>query len=273
MPAHLSIGDFSKITHLSVKTLRHYHEVGLLEPAEVGAQSGYRYYSAAQAPTAQVIRRFRDLGVPVREVGEILTTADIDARNALIAQHLDRLEGQLTQTQAAVTSLRRLLQPGVPPIAIEHRTVPSIVTAAIRATVDWDELGAWYGEARAELDQTLHSLGRTATDPNGGLYEHELFTVERGEAVVFVPTADPPVEGRVKPYVVPASDLAVTLHHGPHDDIDITYGRLGSYVTENALAVGGPLRETYLAGPPNTDDATAWRTEIGWPIFRTTASN
>lgn len=134
-------------------------------------------------------------------------------------------------------------------------------------------LGAWYGEARAELDQTLRSLGRTATDPNGGLYDHELFTDERGEAVLFVPTADPPVEGRVQPYVVPASEFAVTLHHGPHDDIDITYARLGTYVTEHELAVAGPLRETCVVGPRDTDDASAWRTEIGWPIFRTTASN
>jgi effector-binding domain-containing protein len=62
---------------------------------------------------------------------------------------------------------------------------------------------------------------------------------------------------------------AVTVHRGPHDDIDITYGALGSYVTEHALAIFGPVRETYLVGPRGTDDATAWRTEIGWPIFRT----
>jgi DNA-binding transcriptional MerR regulator len=60
----LTIGDFSQITHLSVKTLRRYHEAGLLEPDAVDPHSGYRYYSTAQVPTAQVIRRFRDLGMP-----------------------------------------------------------------------------------------------------------------------------------------------------------------------------------------------------------------
>ena len=57
----LTIGDFSQVTHLSVKTLRRYHESGLLNPAQVDADTGYRYYSTAQIPTAQVIRRFRDL--------------------------------------------------------------------------------------------------------------------------------------------------------------------------------------------------------------------
>jgi DNA-binding transcriptional MerR regulator len=64
----LAIGDFSRITHLSIRTLRHYHEVGLLEPAEVDPSSGYRHYTLDQVPIAQVIRRFRDLDTPVERV-------------------------------------------------------------------------------------------------------------------------------------------------------------------------------------------------------------
>ena len=66
MRVGLSIGDFSRVTHLSVKTLRRYHESGLLDPAEVDSATGYRYYSTAQIPTAQVILHFRELGMPVR---------------------------------------------------------------------------------------------------------------------------------------------------------------------------------------------------------------
>ena len=92
MRAGLSIGDFSQITHLSVKTLRRYHEAGLLQPAEVDPRTGYRYYATTQVPTAQVIRRFRELGMPVREVREVLSATDPQARSALIAGHLERLE-------------------------------------------------------------------------------------------------------------------------------------------------------------------------------------
>ena len=59
MGSNLSIGDFSRITHLSVKTLRHYHDVGLVAPAHIDPATGYRYYSHAQIPTAQVVRRLR----------------------------------------------------------------------------------------------------------------------------------------------------------------------------------------------------------------------
>src|ERR1700712_5953506 len=101
MRTALSIGDFSRITHLSVKTLRRYHDSGLLEPAEVDPFTGYRYYTTSQVPTAQVIRRFRDLGMPVKEVAEVLATADPSARSSLIAVHLRRLESQLELTREA----------------------------------------------------------------------------------------------------------------------------------------------------------------------------
>jgi DNA-binding transcriptional MerR regulator len=68
-----------------------------------------------------VIRRFHDLGMPVREIGAVLATDDPDALIALIARHLARLEEKLDQTRAAVTSLRRLLKPAVPPIEVELR--------------------------------------------------------------------------------------------------------------------------------------------------------
>ena len=87
MAGPLTVGEFSRITHLSVKTLRHYHQVGLLEPAQVNPDTGYRYYTVAQIPTVQVIRRLRDLEMPVADVKAVLAAPDAPARNALIAAH------------------------------------------------------------------------------------------------------------------------------------------------------------------------------------------
>ena len=74
----LSIGEFSRMTFLSVKTLRHYHETGLLAPARIDASSGYRYYDVSQVTTAQVIRRFRDLDLPIEQLRAFL---DAPTRN------------------------------------------------------------------------------------------------------------------------------------------------------------------------------------------------
>jgi effector-binding domain-containing protein len=87
---------------------------------------------------------------------------------------------------------------------------------------------------------------------------------------VFRPVREPRESGRITVTELPAAELAVTVHPGPHDDIDVTYGRLGAWVTGHALAVNGPVHETYLEGPRDTSTPSQWRTEIGWPMFRLT---
>ena len=116
-PALLAIGDFSRATQLSVKMLRHSHQIGLLEPVDVDRATGYRRYSTDQIPTAQIIRRFRTLEMPLDEIRTVMSTNDIRQRNDLINAHLTRLETQLAQTTRAVESLRELLEPGLLPKA------------------------------------------------------------------------------------------------------------------------------------------------------------
>ncbi|HXB49599.1 MAG TPA: MerR family transcriptional regulator [Streptosporangiaceae bacterium] len=268
MPGSLTIGDFSRATFLSVKTLRHYHRVGLLEPADVDPVTGYRHYSSEQIPTAQVIRRFRDLSMPLEEIGSVLRAPDQATRSQLIAAHLTRLEQSLTQTQRAVASLRDLLEHPSPPAVIEHRRVPATQAAAVMTTVDAGDLAAWYQGAIGEIRGTLSAQGIVCCGPPGGIFASELFSRERGEATLFVPVSSEvrPV-GRVVPFIAPRAELAVINHTGSHSDVDRSYGALATYVSERALGVDGPVREYYLVGRHDTDDEQAWRTEIGWPIF------
>jgi DNA-binding transcriptional MerR regulator len=260
----LTIGEFARLTHLSVRTLRRYHDAGLLEPVRVDAASGYRYYGAEQIPTAQVIHRLRELDVPLADVQRILGTPDPRVRGALVADHLRRLEAELDRTRSAVASLRRLLDPAPPALDVDLRQVPATGVAAVEGDVALDDVLTWYAGAMAELDAAVTE----PTGPPGGLYADELFTAGHGHVVVHRPTAHPPRAGRVHPLTVPAVELAVVTHVGDHDDIDVTYGELGSWVVGHALAVAGPVRETYLVGPRDTPDPAAWRTEIGWPVFR-----
>jgi DNA-binding transcriptional MerR regulator len=267
--AKLTVGDFSRMTHLSVKTLRHYHQVGLLEPATVNPDTGYRYYSGEQIPAAQVIRRLRDLEMPVADVKAVLNAPDARARNSLIAAHLDRLEAELARTRSAVDSLRNLLDQPDPASQIVHRSVPATSAVGIQQVVDRADILPWWQGALGELHASVRAQGLHATGPSGGLYASEIFQHDRGEAVVFIP-----VQGQVRPIgrvaavCVPAAELAVISHHGSLDDADISYGRLGDYTTTHEISVDGPLREYYVRGAHDTPDPGDWHTEIGWPIFR-----
>lgn len=81
MNSTLPIGDFSRATHLSVKMLRHYHEIGLLEPVDVDVDTGYRRYATEQIVTAQIIRRFRDLDMPLEDIQIVLQAATLSAQD------------------------------------------------------------------------------------------------------------------------------------------------------------------------------------------------
>jgi DNA-binding transcriptional MerR regulator len=273
MPSFLAIGDFSRATHLNIKTLRHYHRIGLLEPVDVDPTTGHRRYGTDQIPTAQVIRRFRSLDMPLEEIRAVLITPDLAARNELIAGHLRRLETTLARTQEAAASLRDLLQPAVhaAPVVLEHRRVPATPAAAVSEVIDVKEATAWYQGALGELHALLTAHKVTPSGPGGAIYANELFTHGRGHATVFVPceqTVQP--TGRVRALVVPEVELALTVHAGAHNaGVDRAYGSLATYVADHALGVEGPIREYYAIGPHETTDEVQWRTEIGWPIFHT----
>jgi DNA-binding transcriptional MerR regulator len=273
---YLSIGDFSRATHLTVKTLRHYHQIGLLEPAGVDPHTGYRRYRTDQIPTAQVIRRFRDLGMPLEEIQGVLSAPDLRTRNERITAHLSRLEEELGRTQWALTSLRDLLAPPSPesaPARIELRGVPAVPAAAIAGTVGAEESAAWLQGALGELHATLAAQNAPVGGPAGGIYADEVFTRHRGQVMIFVPCAGPITPmGRVAPTLIPAAELAVIEHSGPPADVDRAYGTLAAYVACHALAIDGPIREYYLVGRRDTPDTSRWRTEIGWPIFRTSSA-
>jgi DNA-binding transcriptional MerR regulator len=269
MPTRVPIGDFSLATHLSIKTLRYYHQIGLLQPAEIDPDTGYRYYSDDQLRTAQIIRRLRSLQMPVSEVKSVLGTSDTQTRNRVIVAHLDRLGSELAVTRAAVTELRDLLDPPQSAMGISRRSLPASAAIAITEVVDHQTILPWWQGALAELQAVVRSEGLTPSGPPGGLYAGEIFHHGRGEATVFIPiTGAGTTVGRATLLMLPASDLAVLTHHGSLTTLDATYSRLAAYAHRHEISVDGPVREHYLTGYLDERDPGTWKTEVGWPIFR-----
>ncbi len=272
MPALLSIGDFSRMTHLSVKALRHYHELGLLEPVRIDDTSGYRYYEPEQVPVAQVIRRFRDLGMPLEQVKAVLEAPDVPTRNKAILVHLQGMQAELARTQATVAGLQALLEGPPRRLPVLFRTIPAVDAVAVREVVDVDDFAPWWTGVFDELYRTIAGAGAEPAGPAGALYPGEFFELDRAEVTAFVPV-EPPVgspgpAGRVKRLQIPGGQFAVALHEGPLDDIDHAYGALGTVVAERAVGVDGPIREYYLVSFGDTEDQDRHRTEVCWPVFQ-----
>jgi DNA-binding transcriptional MerR regulator/effector-binding domain-containing protein len=285
MATMLTIGDFSRMTHLSVKALRHYHDMGVLAPAAVDPFTGYRFYDTGQVGSAQVIRRLRDLGMPLDSIAAVLAAPDLEARNREIAAHLTRMERQLEQTQASVAALRSLLTGPAERPAIELRAIPAATALAVRQLVDAADLTEWGSGAFDALAAALSASGLTAAGPYGALYPGDFFELERSEITAFLPvTAETgPVRagagvgldpaGRVRLVEIPAVEAAVAVHEGAFSEIDRTYAALGEVVAERAIGVDGPIREYYLVSSVDTNDVRKHRTEVCWPVFHTGAGS
>jgi DNA-binding transcriptional MerR regulator len=259
MSKALSIGDFSLMTHLSIKTLRYYHQVGLLEPAEVDEHTGYRSYRVEQIPTAQIIQRFRDLGMPIAEVKAVLAAPDLDTRNALIAAHLRRLEGQLAETRQAVLELRDLLEPARAPISVEHRTLPATQAIGIQEVVDLSDLLVWYHGALGELYATIAVQGVQPSGKSGGLFSSDLFHYERGEVTMFVPiTSQMQTVGRMSPLVVPAAEVAL-----PHT-LGVSRSS-GAKVCKNTIEQRTGRREVQMANKSDLPRSSSFIKGAGDP--------
>ncbi|MCW2626623.1 MerR family transcriptional regulator [Mycobacterium sp.] len=270
MGARVSIGDFSVMTHLSKKALRHYHDLGLLEPAHIDAHSGYRFYDTGQVDHAHIIRRFRYLGMAIPDLKALLSTDDVGERNEIITAHLRHMEEQLQHTKDTVRELGELLSRARRHTKVELRFEPQTAVWAITSTVDIDDIGTWFVTASDQLSDVLRRSVARPSGPAGGLYERELFTDSRGEASVFIPTDDPiPPPAPVRTRVLPAAEVAILTHQGAsHTGVDRSYAELGTYVTEHLISGQGPIRERYLGAEPG-HFARFDRTEICWPIFST----
>jgi DNA-binding transcriptional MerR regulator len=267
----LSIGDFAKMTYLSIKSLRRYHEMGLLIPAEIDMTSGYRYYTASQVAAGQLIRRFRDLGMPLEQVREVLNAPDASTRNDVIVAHLREMEATLQQTQQTVSSLRALLERPQAPIAVEYRSVGPVRALAICEPVAMTDIDSWWSAAFSELHDVLRATGAERTGPDAALYSSEFFEEDAGDVTAFVPIGPTggSRSGRVRGSQVPGAELAVTLHQGSFSELDRTYGALGTFVSQREIGVPGPIREYYLVPGEHTADESEHRTEVCWPVFHT----
>ncbi|WP_433076534.1 MerR family transcriptional regulator [Dactylosporangium sp. CA-052675] len=263
MTTGVPIGEFSRLSHLSAKTLRYYHDIGLLVPAEVDGETGHRRYHTGQVGDAHLIRRLRGLDLPLAEIRTVLAAPDAGA--GTLRQHLDRMEAELARTRDVVASLRRLLDAS-PPVTVLYRTHAPAPVLRVEARVARPDVGAWCGAAFGELFGVLARAGADPAGPAGATYSPEFFEQDAGGVSAFVPVVPDAFAADPRLGTLPGRRYAVAVHAGPFGDCDLTYGALGAHVAVHDTALGEAIVERYLVGPQHTDDEERFRTEVCWPV-------
>lgn len=264
------IGRFAEMTRLSVKTLRHYHDVGLMEPAVVAEQTGYRYYRLGQANRAEAIRALREVDMPLEEIATVLDSSD-DPRQVQerLHAHRRRLADELRRYEGMLDFLERLLvgQQPLMPYDIELESVPDRRVASTRMHTDLDTMPSDLADAFQRIVQVIDGAGR---QPSGRplVVFHDIIDVdEPGEIAVAIPIdgeGSAPV-GNVTFTELVGGQAAVTTHRGPYSQIAPAYHAITDWMVARGYEADGPPREIYLSDPSAVDEADLL-TRVEWPV-------
>jgi effector-binding domain-containing protein len=262
------IGRFSNICRLSLKALRLYDELGLLRPALVDPESGYRYYSLSQALEAERIRLLRSIEVPLDEIGQYLRASGPGAARELLERHRARLEARVAQYRAMLADVEKLAKQETSSYEVRTREIAAQQVLSIRTRARLVNLG---DEGARAFGEMIAHLGRAQAEPAGpvfALYHGPEFDEEAVDVEWCVPV-DRPVsgQGHMSGRELPGGTVAWTLHAGPYDAVGPSaYAALQSWMQEHGHESDGPPREVYLVGPCQAREPAAYRTELQWPI-------
>jgi DNA-binding transcriptional MerR regulator len=269
----LSIGRFARISGLSIRTLRRYDGIGLLVPAFVDEETGYRYYSLAQAREAEAIRRLRSLDVPLEEVRLILHATPELVRERLAA-HRARLEGRAVELEQALAELTRLIErkePLVPEkemvrFEIGIQDVEEHRMLLIHEHVHQDEMSKAVPRAIAEVHGYMQELGLGFHGPPICICPFPDDDGMLDTAIGWPVDRDVPGNGRIVPQTLPATRALVMKHVGPYEALSRSYRLMAEVMEENGLTAAGEPREVYVSNPEEVPDPSDYETLIVWPI-------
>lgn len=261
------IGMFAAMSHVTVKTLRFYEEQGLLMPAFINPENGYRYYILSQMAVIHQITALKMAGFTLEEIAQINSGADEEVvlqkkKSELLAKIAD-LTRQIAVVDGYLSKKNRGL---TAPVLV--KTIPETTVAAMKTKLEsYDCLF----DRMPRMGELMERAGCECAIPEYCFtnylepgYKDEDICVEICESV----TAPGEETDGLYFRTVPAIQAACIFHRGSYRSLPESYETVLKYVEENGYEIAGEIRESYIDGVWNKEDESEWLTEIQIPIRR-----
>ena len=256
----LKIGEFSKLSHLTVKALRFYERKGILIPKKVDEQTGYRFYETSQLKEAARIKSYRQLGLTIEELQA--TNKGINLKEILISK-AESLKSQKEEIENRLLIIHHLLNASEMQYQVIEKVIPETIV--------------YYSEVKiknySDMMKIIPNLASECIKLNPDIkctrppYEFcEYLDKEHKENNILI-RHNEAVEcmgkesERIKFKIIPTTKVLSIFYKGAYDEIGVAYSFLMKYVEDNGYQVSGRSRECYIDGIWNKESVDEWLTD------------
>ena len=254
----LRIGEFSKLSRLTIKALRFYEKEGILEPASVDPGSGYRFYETSQLEKAAKIRSYRDLGLSIDEIKTVLSGHDV---KVLLQEKKQELEYRLSIIESFLEDDNMKYQ-------VVEKVIPQqIVYFSETVLKKYNDCMKWIPSIGKECFELNPEI--MCTEPQyefceylDGEYKETDIHIRYSKAASAVGKEN----GNIKFKTLPETRVLSIYHKGSYNKIGEAYAFFMKYAEEKGYIVSGLSRECYIDGIWNKESEEDWLTEIQLPV-------
>ena len=261
----LKIGEFSKLSQMTVKALRFYEKEGLLIPASVDEWTGYRFYTTDQLTTAARIKSYRQLDLSIEEIKAIFK-----GKNArkILEEKAEALKNQHKEIDVRLSIINHILEKDSMKYQVTIKEIPEMTVYY------WEKRLAKYSDMMQVIPEIGEEVRKYNPDlkcseppyefceyPEGEYKESDVL-IRHVEAVEKVGVESE----NIKFKKLPASKVLSIFHKGAYDQIGEAYAFIMKYAEENGYKIAGLSRECYIDGIWNKESVEDWLTEIQLPI-------
>ena len=265
----LKIGDFSKLSRVSIRMLRHYDDIGLLKPAEIDEFTGYRYYNEEQLFIIGRITALKDMGFALAEIVKILEIYhDKEKLDAFLIERQKKLEELSKETEYKLMLLdsarKRLRKEQIMKYDVTVKTIPERYAATVQMVIPRyeDEGMLWnmLGECKTPLVPTEPCLAAAE-------FLDKEYKEENVEVKIWMTVKGTYQDTElVKFQTLPSVKVASCILKGGYDQMNDVTATVISWMKENGYTVSGPMFNIYHVGPVQTQNSDEFVTEVCFPV-------
>ena len=265
----LKIGDFSKLSRVSVRMLRYYDDIGLLKPTKIDEFSGYRYYSENQLFVIGRISALKEMGFALADIIEMLAVYDDkDKIDEFLRVKQEELKKESEQTEYRLMLLdsarKRLRKEEIMNFDVNVKTIPERYAATCRMVIPRYEDEGLLWNVLCEYETPL-----IPADPclAAAVFMDREFKEENVEVMIWMTVKGAYADSeKVKFKTLPEVKAATCILKGSYEGINDATATVISWIKENGYTVNGPMFNIYHVGPAQTQNPEEFVTEVCFPI-------